>query len=371
MDDFFRIPPETIPGRLVKNLEVLLPWLPADPHDLDFAVDRYRETRTVATVAWDEPFDRVIPRWIKTMTVPTMVMWGNDDALIPVGQAQAWARPHPRQRRAPVRRCRASAPRRIHRCGGGGGRVLRMTATAVDVRRQPSRLELRAFAGLSMASAAISIDLILPAFGRIRADLGLAPDSAATAGLVTAFFLGMAFGPIPFGLLADRFGRRWVLAGQLRAVLRGCPGRGGRTEPALDVVGQIRLGARGSRVAGDRRGDDPRPVRRRRHGPGDGLRHDGVHARAGRGPGPRSRVDQDHALAGHVRRLRGVRRVDRTLVVAPSRDPARRAPTTAAAPSGGDRHDGHRPQPRRHCCTHWPAWRSSARSRRTWHRPNE
>lgn len=86
-----------------------------------------------------------------------------------------------------------------------------MTTTAVDVRRQPSHLELRAFAGLSMASAAISIDLILPAFGRIRADLGLAPDSAATAGLVTAFFLGMAFGPIPFGLLADRFGRRVVL----------------------------------------------------------------------------------------------------------------------------------------------------------------
>ena len=70
---------------------------------------------------------------------------------------------------------------------------------------------MRAFAGLSMASAAISIDLILPAFGRIRADLGLAADSSATAGLVTAFFLGMAVGPIPFGLLADRFGRRWIL----------------------------------------------------------------------------------------------------------------------------------------------------------------
>ena len=81
----------------------------------------------------------------------------------------------------------------------------------VEVRRQPSHLELRAFAGLSMASAAISIDMILPAFGKIRTDLGLAPGSAATAGLVTAFFLGMALGPIPFGLLADRFGRRWVL----------------------------------------------------------------------------------------------------------------------------------------------------------------
>jgi MFS transporter, DHA1 family, multidrug resistance protein len=86
-----------------------------------------------------------------------------------------------------------------------------MTVAVLEARRQPSRLELRAFAGLSMASAAISIDLILPAFSRIRSDLGLAPDSAATAGLVTAFFLGMAVGPIPFGLMADRFGRRLVL----------------------------------------------------------------------------------------------------------------------------------------------------------------
>ena len=82
-----------------------------------------------------------------------------------------------------------------------------MTDTAVEV-RQPSHLEVRAFTGLSLASAAISIDLILPAFSRIRADLGLAADSAATAGLVTAFFLGMAVGPIPLGLLADRYGRR-------------------------------------------------------------------------------------------------------------------------------------------------------------------
>jgi len=82
-----------------------------------------------------------------------------------------------------------------------------VTDTAVEV-RQPSHLEVRAFTGLSLASAAISIDLILPAFSRIRSDLGLAADSAATAGLVTACFLGMAVGPIPLGLLADRYGRR-------------------------------------------------------------------------------------------------------------------------------------------------------------------
>jgi pimeloyl-ACP methyl ester carboxylesterase len=88
--DLFGVPPEQIPAMLVKNFDVLIPWLPTAAQALDFTVDRYRETRTVALVAWDEPFDRVIPRWMGTMTVPTLVMWGTDDVLIPPGQAHAW-----------------------------------------------------------------------------------------------------------------------------------------------------------------------------------------------------------------------------------------------------------------------------------------
>ncbi len=116
--------------------------------------------------------------------------------------------------------------------------------------RQPSRHELRAFAGLSMASAAISIDLILPAFGRIRTDLGLDPGSSATAGLVTAFFLGMAVGPIPFGLLADRFGRRWVLLSTCLLFVAGAVGAA--VVPSLHWMLWARfvwgLGAAGLRV---------------------------------------------------------------------------------------------------------------------------
>jgi DHA1 family bicyclomycin/chloramphenicol resistance-like MFS transporter len=64
---------------------------------------------------------------------------------------------------------------------------------------------------MSMALAALGIDLILPAFGAVRADLGLAPDSTAVTSLITAYFLGLALGQLVYGPLADRFGRRPTL----------------------------------------------------------------------------------------------------------------------------------------------------------------
>ena len=78
-------------------------------------------------------------------------------------------------------------------------------------RRDPGRVELIALLAMSMALAALGIDLMLPAFGAIRADLGLAADSTAVTGLVTAYFLGLALGQLVYGPLADRFGRRPTL----------------------------------------------------------------------------------------------------------------------------------------------------------------
>jgi pimeloyl-ACP methyl ester carboxylesterase len=91
VDDLFRIPPEELPGRLVHRMETLLPHLPDDPHDVDFTVDRYRETRSTALMLWDHPFDRVIPRWLGRVDVPSLVVWGEDDGLLPVELAPAWA----------------------------------------------------------------------------------------------------------------------------------------------------------------------------------------------------------------------------------------------------------------------------------------
>lgn len=64
---------------------------------------------------------------------------------------------------------------------------------------------------MSMALGALGIDLMLPAFDVMRADLGLAADSNAIAGTVTAYFLGLALGTFIYGPLADRYGRRGAL----------------------------------------------------------------------------------------------------------------------------------------------------------------
>jgi len=72
----------------------------------------------------------------------------------------------------------------------------------------------REFVGIvaaCQAMAASSIDLMLPAFKKIRADFGLPPDSSRVGWIVTAFFLGSAIGQLIYGPLSDRFGRKPLL----------------------------------------------------------------------------------------------------------------------------------------------------------------
>ena len=72
-------------------MNTILPFLPEDPHDVDFIVDRYRETRTTAIMTWDQPFDRVIGRWLGRVDTPTLIVWGDDDKLVPPALAEGWA----------------------------------------------------------------------------------------------------------------------------------------------------------------------------------------------------------------------------------------------------------------------------------------
>ena len=62
-----------------------------------------------------------------------------------------------------------------------------------------------------MGMAALSIDLMLPAFPDMRSEFGLAADSTETAWVITAFFLGLAAGQLFYGPLSDRYGRKPLL----------------------------------------------------------------------------------------------------------------------------------------------------------------
>lgn len=71
--------------------------------------------------------------------------------------------------------------------------------------------ELTWFLALSMALSALGIDIMLPAFGAIREAFGLPTTSTAVAGVLTAYFLGLAVGQLGWGPLADRYGRKATL----------------------------------------------------------------------------------------------------------------------------------------------------------------
>jgi MFS transporter, DHA1 family, multidrug resistance protein len=112
-------------------------------------------------------------------------------------------------------------------------------------------MKFRVFAAMAMAASALSIDSILPAFSKIRSELGLASGSSATAGLITAFFIGLAFGQIPTGLLADRYGRRPVLWLSAAIFLVGIGGMSLSTSLTAMLISRFvwGLGAAGLRTA--------------------------------------------------------------------------------------------------------------------------
>ena len=126
-----------------------------------------------------------------------------------------------------------------------------MTRAAVSgPRRSIGRFEITVLLAMSMALGALGIDLMLPAFDAMRADLGLAADSNAIAGTITAYFFGLALGTLVYGPLADRYGRRRALF--VSYAIYGVGGLASALAPSLGVLLAVRfvwgIGAAGSRV---------------------------------------------------------------------------------------------------------------------------
>jgi pimeloyl-ACP methyl ester carboxylesterase len=88
--DLFSIPDEELFSYLTADMSVFDGKVPLPPTP-EFLADRYRESTSWARVAWSRPYDTKLAKWLHRLTMPTLILWGDADRLIPVEQAAVWA----------------------------------------------------------------------------------------------------------------------------------------------------------------------------------------------------------------------------------------------------------------------------------------
>jgi pimeloyl-ACP methyl ester carboxylesterase len=88
--DMFTIRPEQVPSYIVSSPEAL-ERIPSTNLTVDMRVGRYRELTSLARVIWDRNYDPKLTRWLKRVRVPTLILWGTSDRIIPIEQAKVWS----------------------------------------------------------------------------------------------------------------------------------------------------------------------------------------------------------------------------------------------------------------------------------------
>jgi pimeloyl-ACP methyl ester carboxylesterase len=93
--DVLATPGDKIVASLTSNFQVLKPWLPTGP-DPDFMGARYREATTLARLLWEKPWDPKFQRYLHRIDAPTLIVWGDEDKLVPSAHADLWRKALPK-----------------------------------------------------------------------------------------------------------------------------------------------------------------------------------------------------------------------------------------------------------------------------------
>ncbi len=64
------------------NLAAAMPLMPPEVN-ADYLLDQYRQRATLASLAWNPHYDPKLERRLAWVTCPTLVIWGENDRLIP------------------------------------------------------------------------------------------------------------------------------------------------------------------------------------------------------------------------------------------------------------------------------------------------
>ena len=88
--DIFSVPDEEILSYVAHDMSVFEGKVPMPPTP-EFLAERYRESTSTARMFWNRVYDLKLPKWLHRLTMPTLLLWGDQDRLIPAGQATVWA----------------------------------------------------------------------------------------------------------------------------------------------------------------------------------------------------------------------------------------------------------------------------------------
>jgi pimeloyl-ACP methyl ester carboxylesterase len=93
--DFSKVPPEEIPSYLIEDLSIIAPYLPKEP-SAEFQAARAREGASFNRLLRAGLIGPWLARWLHRVNMPTLIVWGDKDRVVPVGQADEWAKliPH-------------------------------------------------------------------------------------------------------------------------------------------------------------------------------------------------------------------------------------------------------------------------------------
>jgi pimeloyl-ACP methyl ester carboxylesterase len=88
--DMFTLRAEQVLLAIVASPEALARMTSAPP-TTDIKIARYREMTSLARVIWDRNYEPKLTRWLGRVATPTLILWGEQDRIIPVEQAKVWA----------------------------------------------------------------------------------------------------------------------------------------------------------------------------------------------------------------------------------------------------------------------------------------
>ncbi|NHZ70125.1 MAG: MFS transporter [Proteobacteria bacterium] len=127
---------------------------------------------------------------------------------------------------------------------------VRMDTPTQEIELPIARRRFVVTISMTMALAALAIDMTLPAFARMRTDFGLAADSSAIAPVITFSLMGLALGQLAWGPLSDVLGRKVILYAGIGVYIAGAIGSA--LTPSLPMLYLTSflagIGASGARV---------------------------------------------------------------------------------------------------------------------------